>query len=272
MHISGLPRSSYYEWVDKLRCVNQEEDELIQDIKQIIESSKSSYGYRRVTMALRNRGRHINHKRVYRLMKEHALKCWKFHRRNRSYSSYKGNVGKIAKNDLNRQFNVNQPNKVWVTDVTEFRVADRKLYLSPILDLFNSEIVSFSLSQRPTSDFTNESLIKAVKVLPNNHEALMIHSDQGMHYQHISWVKLLEKHNIKQSMSRKGNCLDNSPIESFFGLLKQEMFHGNRFNSINELEKEIIRYIHWYNNDRIKTKLKGLSPVQYRKESLQLNH
>lgn len=205
-------------------------------------------------------------------MKEHNLKCQKFHRRNRSYSSYKGHVGKIAKNDLNRQFNVNQPNKVWVTDVTEFRVADKKLYLSPILDLFNSEIVSFSLSQRPTSHFTNESLLKAVKVLPNNHEALMIHSDQGMHYQHISWVKLLEKHNIKQSMSRKGNCLDNSPIESFFGLLKQEMFHGNRFNSIGELEKEIIRYIHWYNNDRIKTKLKGLSPVQYRKESLQLNH
>jgi putative transposase len=257
--------------VNKLNWFNQEEDDLIHEIKQIVANSKSSYGYRRVTMVLRHRGRHINHKRVNRLMKEHNLKCQKFHRRSRSYSSYKGNVGKIAKNELNRQFSANQPHKVWVTDVTEFKVADRKLYLSPILDLFNSEIVSFSLSQRPTSDFTNESLIKAVKVLPNNHEELMIHSDQGMHYQHTSWVKLLEKHNIKQSMSRKGNCLDNSPIESFFGLLKQEMFHGNKFNSINELEKEIIKYIHWYNNDRIKTKLKGLSPVQYRKESLQLN-
>lgn len=204
-------------------------------------------------------------------MKEYNLLCTKFHRKTRNYSSYKGTVGKVAKNELNREFDIKHPNEVWVTDVTEFKVGEKKIYLSPILDLYNSEVISYSISSNPTTKFTSDSLREAVSKLPNEHK-LMIHSDQGFHYQHSSWVKTLESNNIKQSMSRKGNCLDNSPMENFFGLLKQEMYYGEKYKSIKELERDLREYIGWYNNERIKSKLKGFSPVQYRQESMHLNY
>ena len=269
LKISGLPKSSYYEWKSKLDIVNQKEVDLINEIKKIVEDSKKRYGYRRVTLALRNKGLLVNHKCVYRIMKEQGLLCGKFHRKSRSYYSYKGQVGKIADNELNRGFEVDKPNEVWLTDVTEFKTDKGKLYLSPILDLYNSEIISFSLSTRPDTNFTNRSLNKGIKRLSPEND-LMLHSDQGFHYQHHSWIKILEDNNIKQSMSRKGNCIDNSPMENFFGLLKQEMYYGNKFKCVKTLEKEIIEYINWYNNGRIKTKLKGLSPVQYREKSLEI--
>lgn len=268
LEISGLAKSSYYEWKSKLKIVDEKELNLINEIRAIIEASKGRYGYRRVTLALRNKGSVINHKRVYRLMKEQNLLCDKFHRKSRSYYSYKGQIGKIANNELNRKFKADKPNKIWVTDVTEFKAGNKKLYLSPILDLYNSEIVSFSTSSRPDTKFTNRSLNKAIERLSCK-DKLMIHSDQGFHYQHHSWIKILDDNNIKQSMSRKGNCIDNSPMENFFGLLKQEMYYGNEFKCIKKLEIEIKEYINWYNNDRIKSKLKGLSPVAYRQESIQ---
>lgn len=269
LEISGLPKSSYYEWKSKWDIVNQKELDVIEEIKRIVEDSKGRYGYRRVTIALRNKGLVVNHKCVYRIMKEQGLLCGKFHRKSRSYYSYKGQVGKIADNELNRGFKVDKPNEVWLTDVTEFKTDNGKLYLSPILDLYNSEIISFSLSTRPNTEFTNKSLNKGIDRL-SSEDDLMLHSDQGYHYQHHSWVKILDDNNIKQSMSRKGNCIDNSPMGNFFGLLKQEMYYGNKFKCIKTLKKEIIEYINWYNNDRIKTKLKGLSPVQYRKKSLEI--
>lgn len=180
---------------------------------------------------LKNKCLVVNHKRVYRLMKEQNLLCDKFHRKTRKYYSYKGEVGRIANNELNRNFKVDTPNKVWVTDVIEFKVGSDKLYLSPILDLYNSEIASFSMSTRPTINFTNRSLNEAINKTPKQ-EDLIIHSDQGFHYQHHTWVKNLEENNIKQSMSRKGNCIDNSPMENFFAILKQEMYYGNEFRDI----------------------------------------
>lgn len=174
--ISALPKSSYYEWKSKLSKVNVEEEFILQEIREVISSSKGRYGYRRVTISLKNRGLQINHKRVYRLMKECNLQCTKFHRKSRNYSSYRGTVGKIAKNELNREFKINHPNEVWVTDITEFKVGDNKLYLSPILDLYNSEVISYSLSSNPTTKFTNDSLREAVSKLPKEHN-LMIHTD-----------------------------------------------------------------------------------------------
>ena len=135
------------------------------------------------------------------------------------------------------------------------------------MDLYNGEIISYNLSKSPTVDFTLKSLKDAIQSLPAKHN-LMIHTDQGFHYQHRSWVRTLEKHGIKQSMSRKGNCLDNSPMENFFGLLKQEMFYCEEYNTIEELENSIREYIDWYNNKRIKTKLNGLSPVEYRLQAV----
>lgn len=267
LKISKLPKSSYYEWKSKLDIVDDELVKLTNEIRTIVESSKGRYGYRRVTLVLRAKGHRINHKRVYRIMKEEELLCTKFHCRSRKYYSYKGTVGRTANNELNRKFVVTEPNKVWLTDVTEFKVGDKKLYLSPILDLFNSEIISYSISSRPNTTFTNSSLSKALSKLTSKDD-IMVHSDQGFHYQHHSWVKILNDNSIKQSMSRKGNCIDNAPMETFFGILKQEMYYGRKFKDIKSLEKEIAEYIDWYNNDRIKIKLKGLSPVTYRRESL----
>lgn len=270
LKISGLPKSSFYEWKVKLSKVNQKEIELVNQIKLVIADSKGRYGYRRVTMTLDSKDIKVNHKRVYRLMKKYDLLCRKFTRRSRKFNSYKGEVGKIADNLLDRNFNIDTFNKVWVTDVTEFKVRNRRLYLSPIMDLYNGEIIAYNTSTHPTVKFTTAGLDKALKKLPGNH-SLMIHSDQGFHYQNKQWVKRLEKHNIKQSMSRKGNCIDNAPMENFFGILKQEMYYGEKYKTVEELEQNIKEYIKWYNQKRIKCKLKGLSPVQYRQESLQAN-
>ena len=160
-------------------------------------------------------------------------------------------------------------NEVYVSDVTEFKVdnSDVKVYLSPIMDLYNSEIVSFSISTSPTVRFVCISLEKAIEKLPIEHN-LMIHTDQGFQYQHGNWTQLLEQNNIKQSMSRRGNCLDNSPMENFFSLLKQEIYYGVKYQSVQELIQALEEYIDWYNNRRIKEKLNGLSPVQYRKQAI----
>ncbi|MDU7331520.1 MAG: IS3 family transposase, partial [Finegoldia magna] len=224
------------------------------------------------------------HKRVLRIMREESLLCTKFKTRSRKYSSYKGQIGKVAGNIVKRQFTATKPNQLWLTDVTEFRIKgqEEKLYLSPILDLYNSEIISYTLSNHPTTKLTNTMLEKAINKTKDISK-LIIHSDQGFHYQHSTWTNKLEKLKITQSMSRKGNCLDNSPMENFFGILKQEMYYGVEFKSYygvefksyygvefksyDELVNEIEKYIKWYNEDRIKTKLNGMSPVMYRLHS-----
>ena len=268
MDIAKLPKSSYYEWKIKLEQPIDKDKQIKEEIKTIVKASKGRYGYRRVTLVLKNKGFKINHKRVLRIMREEFLLCSKFKTRSRKYSSYKGQIGKVADNIINRQFKASKPNQLWLTDVTEFRIKgqEKKIYLSPILDIYNSEIISYTLSNHPTINLTNKMLEKALEENKDIKD-LTIHSDQGFHYQHSSWTKKLEKMNIRQSMSRKGNCLDNSPMENFFGILKQEMYYGSEFKNYNELVVEIEKYIRWYNEDRIKTKLNGMSPVMYRLHS-----
>ena len=239
-----------------------------EEIKSIVKATKGRYGYRRVCRVLRNKGLIVNHKRVLRIMRQEGLLCTKFKTRSRKYSSYKGQIGKVSANIVNRKFKASRPNQLWLTDVTEFRIKghENRLYLSPILDAYNSEIISYTLSHHPTVSLTNSMLDKAIK-RNNISDNLVIHSDQGFHYQHSTWTSKLEKLKITQSMSRKGNCLDNSPMENFFGILKQEMYYGVEFKNYEELRKEIESYIKWYNEDRIKTKLNGMSPVDYRLHS-----
>ena len=232
-------------------------------IKQIFHENKGRYGYRRVTMEMHNRGYYINHKTVRKLMLELGLKC---EIRKRKYRSYKGEIGRIADNKLNRDFKAEKPNQKWVNDVTEFRVGEQKVYLSPILDLFNGEIISYNISVRPDFGQIMDMLNKAFDKT-NDCEGLILHSDQGWQYQMKRYQYLLSEKGIVQSMSRKGNCLDNSVMENFFGLLKTEMYYKHKFNSVEHLKKEIEEYIDYYNNRRIKSKLKGLSPVQYRIQS-----
>ena len=181
----------------------------------------------------------------------------------KKYNSYKGEQGKIAPNVLQRNFKSDAPNQKWATDVTEFNVSGNKLYLSPIIDLFNGEIISYNLSERPVFAQITDMLKKGLKKIKNT-ENIILHSDQGWQYQMKAYQNILKEKGIVQSMSRKGNCLDNAVIENFFGTIKSEMFYTRKFGSIQELKKEIVKYIHYYNNDRIRLNLKGKSPVQYR--------
>ncbi|WP_322548924.1 IS3 family transposase [Flavobacterium psychraquaticum] len=229
-------------------------------IKTIYHQHKGRYGYRRITDELQNRAIIINHKTVLRLMKLLGLKSII---RVKKYKSYKGENGKIAPNLLERKFKATAPNQKWATDITEFNVSGNKLYLSPIIDLFNQEIISYELTERPVFNQIVMMLDKAFKKIPNNTN-LMLHSDQGWQYQMKRYQHLLKEKGIKQSMSRKGNCLDNAIIENFFGTLKSEMFYTQKFKSIKQLKIEIDKYIIYYNNERIKSNLNKMSPIKYR--------
>lgn len=183
--------------------------------------------------------------------------------RPKKYRSYRGEVGRIAPNRLQREFSAERPNQKWVTDVTEFNVHGQKLFLSPVMDLYNGEIIAYEMSQKPGFEMVGGMLRKALRKLAR-HEKPLLHSDQGWQYQMPAYRRLLEQRALTQSMSRKGNCLDNAAMESFFGTLKSELFRLQRFTCMAQLRKELADYIHYYNHDRIKLKLKGLSPVQYR--------
>ncbi len=186
--------------------------------------------------------------------------------RRSKYKSYKGEVGKVAPNILKRNFEANKPFEKLTTDVTEFSVCEEKVYLSPIMDLYNREIISYNISRSPNFWQTKEMLKGLFKKLPSNARPVL-HSDQGWQYQMREYQRLLEEHNITQSMSRKGNCLDNSSMENFFGRLKVEMFFGEKFQTTDEFIRCLEEYIEYYNNERISLKLKGMSPVQYRTHS-----
>ena len=184
----------------------------------------------------------------------------------KKYRSYRGGIGKAAANLLKRNFKATQPNQKWVTDITEFNLFGQKLYLSPILDLFNGEIISFIVAERPTYPIVGKMLEKAFHNLPDN-TPLILHSDQGWQYRMPFYQRTLRDKGITQSMSRKGNCYDNAVIENFFGILKTEFYNNQSFTSIVNFKIELMNYIDYYNNRRIKSKLKGLSPVQFRTQS-----
>ena len=229
-------------------------------IKQIYDMNHGRYGYRRICMELRNEDMVINHKTVQKLMNQMGLKA---KTRKRRYHSYKGETGRIAPNVLERDFRADKPNQKWATDVTQVCINDRRLYLSPILDMFDGGIISYAISTSPNLQMVISMLKKAFKKHPQL-DGLTLHSDQGWHYQHDKYQKMLKDHDVTQSMSRKGNCLDNAMMENFFGLMKNELLHANKFESIEEFERALRKYIDWYNSNRIKLRLKGMSPVQYR--------
>lgn len=235
-----------------------------EEITAIYHENQGRYGYRRITMEMQNRGYAINHKTVIRLMNALGLKCQV---RIKKYRSYKGEIGKVAPNLINRDFHADAPNQKWTTDITEFALFGKKLYLSPILDMYNGEIISYNISERPHLGQVIDMLDKAFEKIPDNTN-LIFHSDQGWQYQHKMYQNRLQEKGIRQSMSRKGNCLDNAIMENFFGLLKSELLYLREFDSIEEFRKKLEEYIYYYNHLRIKGKLKGLSPVQYRIQSL----
>ena len=197
-------------------------------------------------------------------MKQLGLVCCV---RIKKYHSYKGEVGKIAPNLLNRDFYAQKPNEKWVTDVTEFSLFGKKLYLSPILDLHSGYLVSYTISERPVLSMVTDMLNKAFINIPDNTN-LILHSDQGWQYQHKQYQRMLRNKGIRQSMSRKGNCLDNAVMENFFGILKSELLYLQKFESMEQFKHELEDYLDYYNNRRIKTKLKGLPPAIHRQQAL----
>ena len=274
-----IARSSYYYEVNTYSREDYDKD-IKDQIKAIFDANKQRYGYRRITLELRNQGITVNHKRVKRLMKILGLfGCCP----RAKYKSYKGELGKICKNlclikeenkenntvQYYRNFITTAPDQKWTTDVSEFHIAAGKLYFSPILDMHTREIISYNISTHPTFNQILDMLKKAFKNHPNL-DGLIFHSDQGWQYQMKYYRDELSKHGIRQSMSRKGNCYDNSPMENFFGVMKKEMFIGHEyeFKTLEELKEAMIQYIKYYNKTRISTKLKGMSPLMYRQHSL----
>ena len=262
LRLSKLPRSTYYYYVKQSNKPSRYV-ELKENILEVYEKNGSRYGYRRILLGLRQKGIVINHKTVLKLMKSLNLRGKT--RKNDKYHSYKGEVGKIAENVLNREFKASKPYEKLTTDVTQFKVNNEKIYLSPVMDLYNREILSYSISLSPNLEQIREMLNGLYEKLPETATPIF-HSDQGWQYQHAEYHRSLKEHNIVQSMSRKGNCMDNGAMENFFGRLKVEMFYGEKFSSIEDFIMKLHDYISYYNNERIILKLK-MSPVQYRTHS-----
>lgn len=274
MEYFDLPKSTYMYWQQRLDRPNKDE----QVEKKILEIRKDNpnYGYRRMAAMLRKQGLLINKKKVQRLVQKLKLQVTSFSRKTRKYSSYKGTIGKVADNEINRKFKVGEPYTYITTDTTEFKYLEKdkngnyqekKLYLNPYLDMYNSEIISYEISKQPTLEPILKALDKAIEITNINKDKRIFHSDQGWAYQIKQYTSKLEAEGITQSMSRKGNCLDNSPMENFFGILKQEIYYGKKFYSYEELKETIEEYIEYYNKDRIKEKLGYLSPIEYREKN-----
>ena len=251
---------------------DQELEKRILNIRQ----KHKDFGYRRILGELRKNGMTVNKKKVQRIIQKLGLQVTSFTRKSRKYSSYKGNIGKIAPNRLRRHIVTQIPHQKITTDTTEFKYYEvdskgrmniHKLYFDPFMDLYNSEIISYGISKRPSADSIMTSLNEAIRVTKDCKYRRTFHSDRGWAYQMKTYVHTLKEHKIFQSMSRKGNCYDNSIMENFFGIMKQEMYYGNVYYSYEELQNAISRYIKYYNEQRIKGKLKWMSPVEYR-----LNH
>ncbi|EJI9806983.1 IS3 family transposase [Escherichia coli] len=258
---AGLARSTLY-----YQLSLQKAKDKYADVKQLIASifheHRGCYGYRRIHCELQKRGLKFSGKTVRKLMQQLGLKSPV---RLKKYRSYRGNMGLAAENILQRQFKAEAPCEKWVTDITEFRAGGQKLYLSPILDLFNGEIVAWETACRPTEELVKRMLNKGLESLAEGEKPLL-HSDQGWHYRIKSYQSDLADKGLVQSMSRKGNCLDNAVMENFFGHLKEEIYYRRDYRNVEELENAVNEYITYWNQKRIKLSLGGLSPVEYRTE------
>ncbi|UXE89017.1 IS3 family transposase [Limosilactobacillus reuteri] len=269
--IDALPisMSTYQYWQNRFEHPDEDEEELKAVIKGLFNYYQAEYGVRRLSTQIRDYYRLIgkktpNHKRIQRLMHEMGLKCIKYNRRVRKYDSSKGPNGKKAKNKLNRRFKSNRKYQKMVCDITELKAHDgRKVYLEIIKDLATNQILTWSISQHPNLQFALDPLQQLLKQLPHTGYQLTLHTDQGWHYQHRAWHKLLRQGNIRQSMSHRATCLDNAACETVFSKLKAEIGPDTSYRNQEELSQAINELIHFYNERRIQTKLGNQTPFQY---------
>ena len=260
LELKKMARSTFYYHMKNIG--NDDKYKYVKDkIATIFHKHKGRYGYRRVTLELRKDFHGINHKTVKRLMDELGLKC---EVRKVRYRSYKGDVGKTVSNVINRDFTADRPLQKVATDVTQINIGGSKIYLSPVLDMFNGEILSYVISESPNLKMVMDMLNQLYDEVGST-EGMLMHSDQGWHYQHAAYQRSLKNHHIIQSMSRKGNCLDNSVMENFFGIMKSELLYAKKYTSMDSFITDLKEYMEYYNNERIKLRLNGMSPVLYRK-------
>lgn len=266
-----MPKATYMYW--QKRFDRADPDQEIEEKVLEIRRNHKDYGYRRISGELRNQGHTVNKKKVQRIIQKLGLQVTSYTRKSRKYSSYKGRVGTVAPNRIRRRFHTHIPHQKITTDTTEFKyyevdarghMSTHKLYLDPFMDMCNGEILSYGIDKRPSANNVMTALDKAIKITSDCPYRRTFHSDQGWAYQMKAYSRRLKSERIFQSMSRKGNCLDNSVMENFFGLLKQEIYYGVVYYSYEELKSGIERYIKYYNEQRIKEKLGWMSPVQYR--------
>ncbi|WP_444283565.1 IS3 family transposase [Granulicatella adiacens] len=261
-----MAKSTYYFELNKVDAVAEKNGDLLLEIQTIFHENKGRYGVRRIYQELRRRGYVVNHKRIQRLMHINDL----FGKRpKQKYHSYRGSVGKVADNIINRDFVAKRPLQKWSTDVSQFTFSWGKCFFSPILDMSTNEIISYDLSLSPDLEQIQRMLNRAFKKFPDVN-GLILHSDQGWQYQHAFYQRSLNERGIIQSMSRKGNCYDNCIIETFFARMKNEMFYGfeMEYSTFKEFQTAVKDYIDYYNNKRIQEKTKWMSPVQYRETSM----
>ena len=267
----GFAKATYMYWQKRFDRENPNKE--LEDKILEIHTENKDFGYRRIHGKLRKLGYVVNKKRVQRIMQKFGLQVTSFTRKSRKYSSYKGKVGKVAPNRIHRRFHTHIPHQKVTTDTTEFkyyevdekgRMVIKKLYLDPFMDMCNGEILSYSISHQPSAVGIMTALKKAISITSDCPYRRTFHSDRGWAYQMNAYTHELKEHRIFQSMSRKGNCYDNSVMENFFGILKQEMYYGTVYYSYEELKETIEKYIIYYNEQRIKQKLGWMSPVEYR--------
>lgn len=262
LRAAGLARSTFY--YQSKALATDKHAALKERINSLYHKHKGRYGYRRITSVLGCHGEVINHKKVQRLMQLMDLKSLV---KVKKYRSYRGSEGLVASDLLKREFKAEAPNQKWVTDVTEFKVKGQKLYLSPVMDLYNGEILAYQINPRPEFKMVSTMLEQAFERLSPDDKPIL-HSDQGWQYRQPAYRHMLGGKEIQQSMSRKGNCLDNAAMESFFGTLKSEFFYLESFDSVEQLASGLEDYIAYYNQERISLRLNGLSPVQFRTQAL----
>ena len=259
------------------RFDREDPDSDLLQIMQGIREEHKDYGYRRIHGELRKQGIKVNRKRVHRIVQKYGMQVTSYTRKSRRFSTYKGVVGRVAPNRVNRRFNTCIPHQKITTDTTEFkyyepddkgRVSIKKLYLDPFMDMWNLEILSYGISDRPCAQSIMKALNEAIDATNDCKFRRTFHSDRGWAYQMGVYRQKLRDNRIFQSMSRKGNCYDNSPMENFFGIMKQEMYYGQVYNSFDELKEAIDKYMRYYNEKRSKASLGYRSPVEYRQNML----
>ena len=262
----GITRSAYYKWLNRPKSLSDKEnEEIIAVMIDIYSDVEGIYGYRRMKMNVNKRmKKSYNHKRIYRLMKYINMKSV-IRKRKKNYVPTTPQI--TAENILNRKFYSDKPNQKWLTDVTEFKLANgKKAYLSAIFDLHDRSIVSYVLGHSNNNKLVFDTFDQAVAANPDAHP--LFHSDRGFQYTSKLFKKKLDDIGAMQSMSRVSRCIDNGPMEGFWGIIKSEMFYLHKFHNFNELEQAVDKYIRFYNTRRLQAKLKGLTPIEYRNQTL----